>query len=252
MCAAAVLIAAAGCGTLGKSGAADADAPGLRLDRSAPYGEAVQTPATEAAMPAVSEAPVATPVAPTLPAAPAPEAPAPAPSVEPAPAPGPVVSTGGASYRLRPGDTIVIHLRTTQLEQFEMIVDENGDVKLPYIGAVRAAGMTGSELENQIQSDYISKKIYKYLTVHVLVPTRGYFVTGEVRMPGRMPLVGSVSILQAIATAGGYTDFADPSSVQLIRGGKTIKINAKDVARNRQKDVEIESGDVIKVERTWY
>lgn len=231
-CAVAMLIAAAGCGSLGGSGAADADAPGLRLDRSAPYGD-------------VAWPPVVAPVA---------EAVAPTPSAEPVTSadPAPAASTGGASYRLRPGDTIVIHLRTVQLEQFEMIVDENGDVKLPFIGTVRAAGMTGSELENQIQSDYISKKIYRYLTVHVLVPTRSYFVTGEVRMPGRMPLVGSVSVLQAIATAGGYTDFADSANVQLIRGGKTIKINAKDIARNRQKDVEIESGDVIKIERTWY
>lgn len=248
-----MLIAAAGCGSLGGSGAADADAPGLRLDRSAPYGDAVQPPAADAAKPAPSEAdPAAEHVAPHAPAKPSAEVPSPAPSVEPAPAgdPAPVVSTGGASYRLRPGDTIVIHLRTVQLEQFEMIVDENGDVKLPFIGTVRAAGLTGSELEDRIQSDYISKKIYRYLTVHVLVPTRGYFVTGEVRMPGRMPLVGSVSILQAIATAGGYTDFADAGDVRLIRGGKTIRVNAKDIARNREKDVEIESGDVIKVGRS--
>jgi len=250
-----MLIAAAGCGSLGGSGAADADAPGLRLDRSAPYGEVAMPPAADAEKSGPAETPIAEPAAPVTPAKPAPEAPpAQTPSTEPVATadPGPAVSTGGASYRLRPGDTIVIHLRTVQLEQFEMIVDENGDVKLPFIGAVRAAGLTGSELEDQIQRDYISKKIYRYLTVHVLVPTRGYFVTGEVRMPGRMPLVGSVSILQAIATAGGYTDFADPGSVQLIRGGKTTKINAKDIARNRQKDVEIESGDVIKVDRTWY
>ncbi len=235
-CAAAITIAAAGCGLLRGSGVADADAPGLRLDRSAPYGD------VDHASVAATEKPSET-VA---------EAVAPAPSAEPAPSadPAPAVSTGGASYRLRPGDTIVIHIRTVQLEQFEMIVDENGDVKLPYIGTVRAAGLTGSELENRVQSDYISKKIYRYLTVHVLVPTRGYFVTGEVRMPGRLPLVGSVSILQAIATAGGYTDFADAGDVRLIRGGKTIRINARNIARNREKDVEIESGDVIKVGRS--
>lgn len=163
-----------------------------------------------------------------------------------------VPSAGGASYRLRPGDMIVVVLRTMQAEQFEMIVDENGDIKLPYIGQIKAAGRTASELESHIQSQYIDQKIYRYLTAHVLVPTRSYFVRGEVRQPGRFPLSGSVTVLQAIAAAGGYTDFADRSNIVLTRADKTYRLNGKDIERNPEKDIEVEAGDTIDVKRSWY
>jgi polysaccharide export outer membrane protein len=163
-----------------------------------------------------------------------------------------LVSTGGASYRLRSGDSVVIHLRTVQLEQFEMVIDENGEVKLPHIGGIGAAGLTGSELENRIQKAYIDQKIFRYLTVNVLVPTRSYYVRGEVRAPGRYPLAGSVTVLRAIATAGGYTDFANTSDIRLTRGDQTTRLNGKDIERSPEKDIEVEAGDVIVVRRTWY
>ncbi|MBM4154765.1 MAG: hypothetical protein FJ221_07010 [Lentisphaerae bacterium] len=227
----AALLAASGCRMLRSSAGDGGEETALRLDRSAPYGDVV---AEAAARPAPS-GPVETKVEPVA-----------------APAAGSAVlpSTGGASYRLRSGDTLIVHLRTTQLEQIESLVDENGDVKMPFIGTVRAAGLTASELENRIQKDYIEKKIYRYMTVHVLVPTRSYFVRGEVRAPGRFSLIGSVKILQAIATAGGYTDFADSTDVLLTRGDKTVRVNAKDIERNPEKDIEIESGDQIVVKRS--
>jgi len=229
----AAVLAASGCRMVRSSADAGVEEPALRLDRSAPYGDVA---ADEAPQPA--------------PAAPGGEVSDPAEVVTTNQAALP--STGGASYRLRSGDTLIVHLRTTQLEQIESLVDENGDVKMPFIGTVRAAGLTASELEDRIQKDYIEKKIYRYLTVHVLVPTRSYFVRGEVRAPGRFSLIGSVTVLQAIATAGGYTDFANMSDVRLTRGDKTIQLNAKDIERNPEKDVEVEGGDTIIVKRTWY
>lgn len=163
-----------------------------------------------------------------------------------------IPSAGGAAYRLRPGDSVIVVLRTVQSEQFEMVVDENGDIKLPYIGAVRAAGRTAREVEDQIQKLYIDGKIYRFITVNVLVPTRSYFVRGEVRNPGRFPLMGSVRLLQAIAAAGGFTDFADISDIRLTRGDRTYRLNGREIERNPEKDIEIEAGDTIVVKRTWY
>lgn len=230
----AVAVAMAGCRTAGIGEGADAETPALRLDSTAPYGDVAASGANE---PGAQDAPKA----------------AESNAVATTDAVDAVLpSTGGASYRLRSGDTLIISLRTVQVEQFETLVNEDGDVKLPFIGVVRAAGLTGSELENKIQKDYIEKKIYRYMTVHVLVPTRSYFVRGEVRAPGRFSLVGSVTVIQAIATAGGYTDFADPTDVRMTRGDKTIRVNAREIERSPEKDVEVESGDVIVVKRTWY
>jgi len=161
-------------------------------------------------------------------------------------------SGGGAAYRLRPGDSVIVMLRTVQTEQHEIVVDENGEIKLPFIGAVKVAGHTAREVEDQITKLYLEGKIYRFITVNVLVPTRSYFVRGEVRNPGRFPLAGSVRLLQAIAAAGGFTDFADVTDIRLTRGDKTYRLNGRDIERNPEKDIEIEAGDTIVVKRSWY
>ncbi len=225
------LLLVAGChGRMGHR----AELPPLRLDDASPF--AAETPSSREAtngIPSESETPP--------------------PSGRSADSTGDMIpSAGGAAYRLRPGDSVIVILRTVQSEQFEMVVDENGDIKLPYIGPVRAAGRTAREVEDQIQKMYIEGKIYRFITVNVLVPTRSYFVRGEVRNPGRFPLAGSVRLLQAIAAAGGFTDFADITDIRLTRGDKTYRLNGREIERNPEKDIEIEAGDTIVVKRTWY
>ncbi len=156
--------------------------------------------------------------------------------------------SAAVAYRLRPGDSIVVAVRTPAEQLYEMMVDENGMIKLPLIPDIRAAGMTGSELEREIKNAYISHRIYRDVTVNVLVPQRSYFVRGEVRAPGRYPLLGSLTLLQAIAAAGGYTDFANPRRIQILRGGNPLTLDA----RNPEQDIPIETGDVIVVPRSVF
>jgi protein involved in polysaccharide export with SLBB domain len=61
-----------------------------------------------------------------------------------------------------------------------------------------------------------------------------------------------MTILQAIATAGGYTEFAEPKRVMLTRNGKVRELNMRDIERNPQNDIPIESGDVIRVPRSIF
>lgn len=166
----------------------------------------------------------------------------------PAPAPGPTA----VAYRLRVGDAVIVSVRTPVEQQYELIIDEYGMIKLPMIPDIRAAGMTGSDLERAIKSSYINNKIYRDITVNVIVPQRSYFVRGEVRSPGRYPIIGGVTLLQALAAAGGYTEFADPRRIQISRQGGQISANARDIERNQAEDIAIETGDVIVVPRTWY
>ncbi len=169
-----------------------------------------------------------------------------------APAPVPPSGPTAVAYRLRVGDAVVVSVRAPAEQQYELIIDEYGMIKLPMIPDIRAAGMTGSELERAIKSSYINNKIYREVTVNVLVPQRSYFVRGEVRAPGRYPIIGGVTLLQALAAAGGYTEFADPRRIQITRQGAQINANARDIERNQADDIAIETGDVIVVPRTWY
>lgn len=159
-----------------------------------------------------------------------------------------------APYRLRYGDPVIIFLRgiLPKDDQIEDIVDERGYVTLPFIDDVMAAGRTSSELERDIQRIYIDRQIYRSVTVSVVSPSQSFFVQGEVRQPQRYPLVSGMTVLQAIAAAGGYTEYADSRKVSLTRGRDVKIINMRDVERNPQQDLSVESGDVIRVPRSIF
>ncbi len=201
----------------------------------APSSAKVQ-PATVAAKPTLA--------APTL-KAPVPSAPASA------------AEKGVAVYRLKCNDPVLIYLRGIPgvaggEQEIQDVIDENGAITMPYINSVQAAGRTTSELEQMIQRMYIDQQIYRYITVNVVVPSRSYYVRGEVRQAGRFVLLNRVTILQAIAGAGGFTDFANPSSVEVVRGATRFRVDTTDLERHPERDMEIESGDVIIVNRSIF
>lgn len=137
-------------------------------------------------------------------------------------------------------------------EEIQLIVNERGGIVLPFIGEIIAEGKTASELEREIQRTYIDREIYRSLTVNVIVPSQSFFVQGEVRSPQRYPIVTGMTLMQAIATAGGYTEFADPRRVTLTRGGVVRTINMRNIERDPRLDIPIESGDVIRVPRSIF
>ena len=186
-------------------------------------------------------------------------APAVAPVVRPA-APAaavvarPVASQDVVVYRLKPGDPVIINLRGIPGgdQQIEDQIDENGAVTLPFINMVQAAGRTSSELEQAVRKTYLDQQIYKYVTVNVIVAGRSYFVYGEVRAPGRFALGPGVTVLQAIAGAGGYTEFANKGKVEILRGSAVIELDARELEKRPEKDRPIESGDQIIVRRSMF
>jgi len=163
-----------------------------------------------------------------------------------------LAESSGAPYRLKAGDSIVLILRSIPQEQeYTDVIDEKGGVSLAYIGDIQAEGMTTSELEASIRKAYLDQKIYKNVTVTVLMQGKSYFLRGEVRAPGRYPLMSGVTVVQAIAAAGGFNEFAKHSNVQIIRGGRTFTVDVQDMESNPEMDLNIEAGDVIVVKRRW-
>ncbi len=166
-----------------------------------------------------------------------------------------VTGSGGITiYRLQVGDPVVINLRGIypRDESIEDIVDEAGNVSIPHIGDIPALGKSTAELERDISRLYVEGGYYRNITVNVLMPARTYFIRGEVRSPGRFPVVGGLTLNQAIAAAGGYTEFANQRNVKLLRGGTTQTINMRQINRNPEMDFRLESGDVIVVERSIF
>jgi protein involved in polysaccharide export with SLBB domain len=152
---------------------------------------------------------------------------------------------------LRSGDRLLVTIHAPP-EPFssQHVVDEKGQINLPFIGVMTVAGKSCSQAQKDIEAEYIGQKIYKMVTVIIVPPESEYSVSGEMLRPGPYPLTRNQTVLQALARAGRYTDYADQSRVFLIRGNDRIEISLDDIRKGKQRDVVVIPGDVIEVPRS--
>lgn len=152
---------------------------------------------------------------------------------------------GGASadYHLGPGDDLRIITFGEQQLTGQFHVGDSGNVALPLIGSVPAAGLTPKQLEQEIANDLVKGNFLREPSVSVEVITyRPVFVLGEVSKPGQYPYQPGMTVVTAVAVAGGYTTRADKSYASIIRtvAGKATEYKA---GRNSY----IQAGDVINI-----
>ncbi len=155
------------------------------------------------------------------------------------------------SRRLQAGDRLEIHLRAIpNPENMKSVVDENGTLNFPFIGAIKVVGLTCSEAERLVEKAYVDGGIYRHITVIIVPPESEYAVQGEVLRPGPYPLSRDMTLMQALSRAGRFTEFADATRVKLIRGKETLEINVKRIEQNKEKDIIVKPGDVILVPKS--
>ena len=134
-------------------------------------------------------------------------------------------------------------------ERHEERIKEDGTVTLQLVGPIKAEGKTAGQLQEIIQALYVPK-YFQRLTVTVLTENRFFYVSGEVKLPSRISYVGEMSVLKAIASAGGFTDFAQKTKVQLSRpDGKVVIVNGTKALENPSLDLAVSPGDKIHVPR---
>ena len=136
----------------------------------------------------------------------------------------------------------------------DVTVRPDGRITLPVIGEMQAAGLRPAELQARIVA-----AAAKYLTdpnVVVVVRTinsRRVFVTGRVTTPGGQLVKGPLNVMQAIALAGGLTEYADAKNIAVLRttDGRTTRFqfNYKDVAKgkNLEQNILLLPGDTVVV-----
>jgi protein involved in polysaccharide export with SLBB domain len=156
----------------------------------------------------------------------------------------PVESAIG-DYRLGAGDKIRVTVFGENDLGGEFVIDGSGYVKLPLIGEVKATGLSArsfeTEVETQLKDGYL-----KDPRVNVEVTTyRPFYILGEVNRPGPYPFVNGMTVLNAVALAGGYTYRANERVVVIRRSGQskeetlpvdqTVKIYPDDIVTIRQR-----------------
>lgn len=174
-------------------------------------------------------------------------------SGSPAPAPAP---TGAASTNALTQDTLQVGNRITiafsglpnapeaHVEQ----IRNDGYVTPPLLGKpVLAAGKSIAELQKELRDLYVPA-FFRDVTITVRNEERYYFVDGQVRMPGQKPYLTEMTVLRAIQTAGGFTEYANRGKVQVTRADKRQDtVDCKKALRNPRYDLPIYPGDSIYV-----
>jgi polysaccharide biosynthesis/export protein len=129
-------------------------------------------------------------------------------------------------------------------------VRPDGYISLPMVGEVLAAGRTPTELAEEIRHALQPYVQEPRVTVIIReVNSSRVFVTGEVARPGAFPLRGRLSVLQALALAGGLTDFADRNAITVLRAsGERMTVSYSDlVSEERARPLPLQPGDTIVV-----
>ncbi len=156
--------------------------------------------------------------------------------------------------RFRVGDMVTISFSgvETPIAPHEERIKDDGSITLPLVGSVRAVGKAPGELQKEIQDAYVPK-FYVRLVVTVKQVERVFYVGGEVRRPDRQGWFGEITVTQAIEAAGGFTDFADKTKVQVRRAnGAVIKVNCKKALSRPELDPKVLPGDSINVPKRWW
>ena len=144
---------------------------------------------------------------------------------------GPAPAKG---YRLGPEDQLRISVWDNKELTVDLVVRPDGKISIPLIQDVVAEGLTAPQLAANIQAALSAFIVNPEVPVVVLqVNAPKFYMIGYVARPGTYPLRSDTSVLQALALAGGLTQFASPRSIKLIRavGGKqeVRKINYYDI-----------------------
>ncbi len=165
----------------------------------------------------------------------------------------PPVAAPSLSAQLRPGDTMMVSLLgIPEPLNSNVQIDEQGLIRLQYIGAVTAAGLTASELSDRIRDAYIEKKYYTSLDVSVNVTERYVYIGGEVQRPGRIIWSPDLTLSKAVQSAGGFTLYAKESRVTLTRDRKAYALDVKLAQRQPEQDPVLFPGDSIQVPRSAF
>jgi len=161
---------------------------------------------------------------------------------------------GESEYRLGPEDVIGVLVWKQPELSTSVVVRPDGKISLALLGELEATGKTSLQLQEEITKrlrQYVADPMVNVVVKEINSPK--FSVLGQVRKPDRYHLKQRLTVLDAIALAGGFTDFAKRDKVTIIRNSgpdKTrIQVNLKKVVEDRHGEVYyIEPLDTIYVQ----
>lgn len=139
---------------------------------------------------------------------------------------GPVQDSAStlAEYRMGVADKVRVTVFGEEALSGDFQVGANGSIALPLIGEVRASGLTTSEIQLTIASELAAGYINDPRVSVEITSYRPYYILGEVKKPGEYPFTNSLTVLNAVATAEGFTYRADTRRVFIKRADSSSEL----------------------------
>ena len=157
------------------------------------------------------------------------------------------------AYEIGAGD--ILEITTWKEPDFtreEVLVRLDGKITFPLLNDVQATGLTTLDLKGFIENglkDYVSNPV---VTVNVRQPlSKQFYILGEVLNTGEYPLVKHLTVLQAFAVAGGFTEWASKKEIILLRKEngkeKIYRINYKNIVKGKDlsQNIKLKADDTI-------
>jgi polysaccharide export outer membrane protein len=164
---------------------------------------------------------------------------------------------GEVAYVLQPGDEIDLQVFREPDFSGMFRLSPEGTIRHPLMGTLMLAGLSIKQIETQLVDELAERYLVNPSVIVQIKSAQGsqIVILGEVRKPGVYPLIRGdrLTLLQAIANAGGFTELASPDRVRIVRnaGGErsTIRVRVSELlsGRGRQQDIPLEPDDVIMV-----
>ena len=157
------------------------------------------------------------------------------------------------SYQIGIGDILGITTwKEPDFTRENVLVRIDGKISFPLLNDLPAAGLSPMELKYNIEAGLKSYVSNPVVSVHVTNPiSQKFYILGEVKRTGEYPLVKHLTVLQAFALAGGFTEWASKKEIILLRheGGKDkiFRINYKEITKGQDfgQNLKLQTDDTI-------
>ena len=151
------------------------------------------------------------------------------------------------NYRVGPGDVVLIEVFGEADLSMEVMLDDTGVIDYPFLGELEIEGLTVGELEAILLGGLKGPYLVDPDITVAIKQYRNVYLTGEVQEPGGFPYQPGLTVEKAIALAGGFTERASRSKIELKRGDdpdeRTFRVKLSD---------QVRPGDIIQVPRSFF
>ena len=157
------------------------------------------------------------------------------------------------TYKIGSGDVLeIVTWKEPDLSREHVMVRTDGYISFPLLSDVRAAGLTPTALKKAIEAGLANYVSAPEVTVTIVTSgSQRFYILGEVSKTGEYQLAKHLTVLQAFALAGGFTQWAAKDEILVLRkeNGKdvVIRVDYKEIAdgENLQQNVKIQADDTI-------